>query len=565
MATLKLHNTLTKSLESFEPLAPGGPVLLYSCGPTVYSYAHIGNFRSFLLADLLRRVLEMRGFAVRHVMNITDVGHLTEDHLADAAGEDKLSKAARELGKDPYQIAAHFERCFVEDATTLRLANYRGAEAQDQTRHPRATAFVAEMLAMIQSLIERGFAYVDAAGQVYFEIAKFPEYGQLSGKDLDELREGVRVEVREEKRDPRDFALWKVDPGHLMKWNPHDGTGFAPGAFARLQALVPGGLDPRLGVGFPGWHIECSAMARACLGPIIDIHTGGEDNIFPHHECEIAQSFGAHGDTTAGRKSFARYWLHGRHLLVDGRKMSKRDGTFYTVRDLLDPERQGRADLVAPLRDLGFDGGRVPATVLRHALMSNAYGQSMNFTLELLGQAKASVDRLQSLHDRLRERIDAAPAGPGSVGPGFEALLAGVQSGFDAALADDLNMPNALAEVFRFVREVNAEDPGPAASAKALEALGVLDGVLDVLDRRVRAGLITTAELQARAAAKPPAPSLPPEGEPLSPALVAALLVERHAARLAKEFGRADAARDTLKRRGVVIEDTPHGVRWKLP
>ncbi|MET0384694.1 MAG: hypothetical protein ABW321_01985, partial [Polyangiales bacterium] len=305
---LRLKNTYTRQVETFVPRDPTGPVTLYTCGPTVYSHNQIGNFRSFLMADVLRRVLELRGHGVRQVMNLTDVGHLTEDHLADASGEDKLAQVASQLGWDPYRVAACFEQSFVEDAQALGLRNYSGAEAHAHALHPRATQYVPEMLAMIQVLIERGHAYVDADGQVYFSVASFPEYGRLSGKVLAELNAGVRVAVRSEKRDPRDFALWKVDPKHLMQWDPHGARGWADGEHTRLQALVPHGIDRRLRPGFPGWHIECSAMARAQLGPEIDLHTGGEDNIFPHHECEIAQSYGARRDAAAD-KSFARYWL----------------------------------------------------------------------------------------------------------------------------------------------------------------------------------------------------------------------------------------------------------------
>jgi len=260
-APLRLTNTHSKTQEEFQPLSADGSVRLYSCGPTVYSFAHIGNFRTFLMSDLLRRVLERTGHRVRHVMNITDVGHMTQDHLADAHGEDKLAKAARELGWDPYHVAQHFLTAFEADARALRLRNYSGAEASDPTLHPRATRYIPEMLALIQKLLERNHAYADSAGQVYFSIETFPEYGKLSGKVLEELEAGARVEVREEKRDPRDFALWKSDPHHLMQW------------------------DSPWGRGFPGWHIECSAMSRALLGEgTLDIHTGGEDNIFPHHE-----------------------------------------------------------------------------------------------------------------------------------------------------------------------------------------------------------------------------------------------------------------------------------------
>jgi cysteinyl-tRNA synthetase len=347
-APLRLHNTHSKTLEEFQPLSGDGSVRLYSCGPTVYSFAHIGNFRTFLMADLLRRVLERTGRRVRHVMNITDVGHMTQDHLADAHGEDKLAKAARELGWDPYQVAQHFLTAFEADARALRLRNYSGAEASDPGRHPRATRYIPEMLALIQKLLDSDHAYADSSGQVYFSIESFPDYGKLSGKVIDELEVGARVEVREEKRDPRDFALWKVDPKHLMQWDPHAAEGWPAEDWQRMQQLFPGGVDARVKKGFPGWHIECSAMALACLGETIDLHTGGEDNIFPHHECEIAQSCAALGITVPSpdgpRASFSRFWVHGKHLMVENRKMSKRDGTFFTVRDLLDPGAAGRAD-----------------------------------------------------------------------------------------------------------------------------------------------------------------------------------------------------------------------------
>lgn len=216
MSVLKLKNTYTRTLEVFQPLDAHGRVTMYSCGPTVYSHQHIGNFRSYLMADILRRVLERNGYEVRQVMNITDVGHMTEDHLADAGGEDKLAKAARELGSDPYKVAAHFEAAFFEDAKALRLRIFQGGEADDRALHPQATRHVPEMLAMIHKLLERGYAYIVDSGEVYFEVTRFPEYGELSGKKIDELEAGARVEVRGEKKDPRDFALWKVDTKHLM-------------------------------------------------------------------------------------------------------------------------------------------------------------------------------------------------------------------------------------------------------------------------------------------------------------------------------------------------------------
>jgi cysteinyl-tRNA synthetase len=586
---LVLKNSYSKALEVFAPLDPAGRrVTLYTCGPTVYSHAHIGNFRSFLLADLLRRVLIRRGFVVRQVMNITDVGHMTEDHLADASGEDKLAKAARELGQDPALVARHFERAFVEDAKRLRLSIYQGQEADAADLHPRATEHIPEMLAMIQQLLDRGYAYCDLAGQVYFRVARFAEYGRLSGKDISELESGARVAVRDEKEDPRDFALWKVDDKHLMKWDPRSGAGFPPAEWERYRALVPGGVDPRIGAGFPGWHIECSAMARARLGDTIDIHTGGEDNIFPHHECEIAQSFGAFGsavpapqdaaDAGQSRPCFARYWLHGRHLLVDGRKMSKRDGTFYTLGDLLDPEKAGRPDLGEALQRAGFLAGRVPANVLRYALIAAPYTQPMNFTLDALCQAKTCVERLQSRLDRLREKLaeragdrDAGGhhGGDGDNSPAAElhALLQAAEAGFDAALDNNLNMSQALAEVFAAVAACNQRD-AELTTADARAALALLEGfdaILDVLDRQVRSGLVPTASLDSFASAGSggPGPSTGELPEPPDEAQIERALCQRHADKRAKRFQEADAIRMALRDRGIVIEDTPHGVRWK--
>ncbi len=562
--TLRLKNTYVKSIETFAPLDPAGQrVLFYSCGPTVYSYAHIGNFRSFLVADLLRRVLERRGFRVRHVMNITDVGHMTQDHLADASGEDKLARAARELGWDPYKVAAHFEAAFVEDARALRMKNYAGAEAIDPELHPRATRYVAEMLQMIQVLIERGYAYCDPDGQVYFEIATFPPYGRLSGKVIDDLEEGSRVAVRAEKRDPRDFALWKVDEKHLMQWDPHSPRGWQAEDWERFRRLAPGGVDARIRPGFPGWHIECSAMSRALLGPVIDLHSGGEDNVFPHHECEIAQSFGA-ATQPSPPDSFARYWVHGRHLLVDNKKMSKREGTFFTVRDLMDPGGSKRPDLAERLAEIGFADGRVPANVLRYALISNQYTQPMNFGFDLLAQAKASVERIQSRYDRLRELASEQAAGSAPTTGVRDLVAAGIRE-FDESLDDNLNVPNALAALFKLVTELNQIDLSPADAAEARQALESIDDVLDVLDRETRSGVLTKERiLQMLTAGAQPSFEELVARDSTDAGLVEGLVCLRQAARKAKDFARADAIRDELKRRGVLVDDTPQGTRWKL-
>ncbi len=571
MSGLQLKNSYTKTVEPFEPLHPENKsVSMYSCGPTVYSHQHIGNFRSFLVADLLRRVLELNGYTVRHVMNITDVGHMTEDHLADASGEDKLSKAARELGSDPYTVANHFERAFAEDAAALRLKIYQGAEADDPSIHPRATGHVPEMLAMIQALLDRGYAYVDSRGQAYFAIEKFADYGRLSGKVLEELEAGARVAVRDEKKDPRDFALWKVDDKHLMQWDPHGSRGWAPEDRERLARLVPQGVAAALAPGFPGWHIECSAMSSALLGRQIDIHTGGEDNAFPHHECEIAQSYGAFGSGTPATPAsltreiesptFARYWIHGRHLLFEGRKMSKREGTLFTVRDILGPREGKRPDVIARFEAVGITEARVSGNVLRYALMSNPFTQPMNFTFDLLVQAKASVERLQTCYDRLRE---AGAAGGGQVRAAdhVASLAEGARRDFKEALDDNLNTPNALAVVFAAITSINQMSLDAVSAGPAMELLGYFDAVLDVLDRRVLSGVVTFAEITA---AKLPGDDQSLANASLDDATIRSWIAVRHAAKKAREFKRSDEIRDGLRERGVLIEDVALGVRWKL-
>lgn len=566
MSVLKLKNTWTGEMEVFQPLN-GNTVTMYSCGPTVYSFAHIGNFRSFLMSDILRRTLELNGYEVRHVMNITDVGHMTVDDVADAEGEDKMGKTARELGWDPWRVAKHFEDAFVEDAKALRLKLYQGEEADDPELHPRAARHVAEMLAMIQKLIERQFAYVDSQGQVYFDIQKFPEYGELSGKKVDELEAGKRVAVSGDKRDPRDFYLWKVDEKHLMQWDPHSAEGWPDGDWEHFKSIQPDGVDPRIKPGFPGWHVECSAMARAHLGGLIDIHTGGEDNIFPHHECEVAQSYGAYATTVPGphgahdadqpRKTFARYWVHGRHLLVDNRKMSKSDGTFYTVRDLMDPVGAERPDVAEKLTELGFKGGRVSANVLRYALIANPYTQPMNFGFDSLQQANASVERLQGLFDRLRE-VEAE----GTPDSDLAATCETAREGFLNAMNDNLNVPNALAVVFGLVNELNQRNPEGADAYEARQALDYFDSVLDVLVRDVRTGLITRKELDAAVDQTFDVDAL--VAGSFDADNVQQLILARHAARKSKDFGTADKIRDALKAANVAIDDTPRGTRWSL-
>ncbi len=472
---IRLHNTLTQRLEPFVPLVDGR-VSMYHCGPTVYSSPHIGNFRSFLLADLLRRFFEDQGLRVHQVMNVTDVGHMTDDE-ADR-GEDKLEAAARKEKLDPWAIARKYEDEFRDCLAKLRF--------RMPHELPRATDHIAEMGAIIDDLLQKGFAY-QVNGNVYFAIEKFPAYGKLSKKVLDDLVEGARVAVLDEKRDPRDFALWKVDDKHLMQW----------------EAPFRGGVR-----GFPGWHIECSAMAMKYLGHSFDLHTGGEDNLFPHHECEIAQSEAHTGEP------FVRTWLHVKHLLVDGQKMSKRTGNFTTVQQVL---------------DRGYTG-----VELRYALLRVQYRQTLNFTMQGLDEARAAIQRVQGARERLvrlRDGVDLA---------GRDDVTTVVREAVDAfvaALSEDLNTSEALAAVFGLVTAVNKRTPDVDGARVALSAFARFEDVLACF------GDEPTAQ----------APQAPPEVE--------ALLASRQAARKSKAFAEADRLRGEIEAAGWRIVDTAAGPR----
>ena len=460
-------NSLTRAKEPFEPIEPG-VVRLYSCGPTVHDYAHIGNFRAFVFVDILKRHLLLRGFQVRHIMNITDVGHMTTD--ADE-GEDKIGKSARERGLSAWDVVLMFSEAFFEDIRSLRIL------PADQ--YPKASEHVPDMIRMVERILERGFAYV-ANGSVYFDLTKFPDYGRLSGNTLANLQEGARIVVNPEKRHPFDFALWKAAPTSVMRW------------------------ESPWSVGVPGWHMECTAMAMRYLGEQLDIHTGGEDNLFPHHECEIAQA-----ESATGKSPYVRCWMHNRHLLVDGTKMSKSLGNFFTLRDLVAK-------------------GHSPVAV-RYLLLSGQYRMPLNFTLKGLEDAASAVRRINDFVARL----DEAPEAEG--GPDVTPLCDKAKNDFAAALDDDLNTSQALAAVFGFMHEVNRLALTRASAATVRQAMAYFDRVLDVLETR----------------------KVTLDGE------VERLIAERQTARKARDFKKADAIRNDLLQRGIVLEDTPQGVRWK--
>jgi len=536
---LRLYNTLTRRLEDFVPADPAH-VTFYSCGPTVYDDAHIGNFRSFLAADLLRRWIESplceivsSGAArvhtgprrVTHVMNITDVGHMTDDADGGENGEDRMAVAGRRLAEakksgklppsvatdldpnNPYTIAAFYAHRFIEDAKKLGLKLAIEAE-NDPSLMPRATKSIDGMVAMIRQLIASGHAYATGApGQrvVYFKVTSFPAYGTLSGNTLEKLQSGAGGRVQDEhqgqKQHPADFLLWKEDPRHIMKWpSPVDGWGD----------------------GYPGWHIECSVMSASRLAPeiarrtrrlagssaLIDLHSGGEDNIFPHHECEIAQTCCAFNENPAGA-TYARMWFHPRFLMVNGDKMSKSKGNFFTARDL-------------------FDKGHEPAA-LRHALISTHYRSNANFTEQLLKDAARVVERWRKIAD-----APSAATNPPGQGARDAARLA-----FADALHEDLNIAGAIAAINTWVGVCDA--PGMEDSA----LMRMFDDVLGVLS--LPRSAITSTAIGVFL------PGVTPSDD------VQSLLEQRRAARAAKDFKKSDEIRDALLKMGYTIKDVAGG------
>jgi cysteinyl-tRNA synthetase len=464
---LRFYNSLGRKYQDFVPLQ-SGKAGLYTCGPTVYNFAHIGNFRAYMFEDLLRRTLELCGYQVNHVMNLTDV-------------DDKTIRDSQAAGMALDAFTKQYKDAFFADIETLRI---RRAHT-----YPAATEHIGEMIKLIRKLFDAGVAYQADDGSVYFSIAKWPAYGQLQKVDRDQIRAGVRISHDEyAKESVADFALWKA-------WSEADGD-------------VAWGSP--WGKGRPGWHIECSAMSEKYLGPQFDIHCGGVDNMFPHHEDEIAQSEAANGCR------FVNYWLHCAHLIVEGEKMSKSLGNFYTLRDLAEKGYVGRE--------------------IRWVLIGTHYRQQLDFSLQALEAARASLQRLDAFRARLTEAAEAPDAGVEAA----TERAAKAQADFQAGLEDDLNISAALAALFDLVRDGNRMlDEGTVGGAGAqalLAVLAVIDSVLDAMT--------------------------PDESEGVTPEILA-LAEERQAARKAKDFARADEIRDQLAAEGWVVEDTPKGPRVK--
>ncbi len=462
---LRFYNTLTQKVEPFAPLADN-TVRMYTCGPTVYDYAHIGNFRTFVFYDLLRKWLRARGFRLDHVMNITDV-------------DDRIIQNAVSLHQPVDDYTARYIAAFADDCATLRL--------EKPERLVRATEHIGDMVQAIEHLAETGHTYV-SEGSVYFRISTFPGYGKLSHTDFSGMRSGARVDVdKYDKDNARDFALWKATKEGEPSW------------------------PAEIGAGRPGWHIECSVMAIKYLGATLDLHAGGVDLIFPHHENEIAQSEALTG------KTFARFWVHSEFLLVEGQKMSKSLGNFFTLRQVL-------------------ERGYAPEAI-RYLLASVPYRKQLNFTFDGLKSAATSIERLRNF--KLRLETEKFPEGKNEK---IAERTAAARKQFAESMDDDLNTAEALAAVFEYLRDANSVmDAGEFHAedvAGALDLLARFDAIFDVIKPTAQAGALSDAEVEA-------------------------LIAERTKVKTARNFARADEIRGQLLEQGVILEDTKGGVRWK--
>jgi len=467
--SISIYNTITRKKEPFEPLTPG-KVTMYVCGPTVYDLIHVGNARPLIFFDVVRRYLA-KFYDVAYVVNFTDV-------------DDKLIRRAEETGRTVPELAEQNIKDFLTDAGALKVP--------PATLHPRVTENMDDIVAFIKELVDRGFAY-ESGGDVYFRTAKFPEYGKLSHQHLDELQYGIRVDVDERKERPQDFVLWKAaKPGEISWASPW-------------------------GEGRPGWHIECSTMARKFLGDTIDIHGGGMDLTFPHHECEIAQSEALTG------KPFARYWMHNAFLNLNNEKMSKSLGNVVNARELV---------------------ARHTPEAVRFLMLSTHYRNPLNFTDEGLQQAQNGLERIANCRSNLKHLLKNAPEtdapADANAAAATEAKLESIRASFHAKMSDDFNTPDAITAVFDLVAEANAVMAAGAPDASLLKRIDALfqemDDVLGIL-----------AE----------------ESEELLDEEIERLIVERTEARKARNFARADEIRDLLAAQGIVLEDTPQGIRWK--
>jgi cysteinyl-tRNA synthetase len=463
---VKVYNTLTRKKEEFIPIEEG-KVKMYVCGPTVYNLFHIGNARTFIIFDTVRKYLEYRGYEVRFIQNFTDI-------------DDKMIKKANDTGTTVKNLGDHYITEYYKDADALKIKR--------ATVNPRATEYISQMVKFISELIEKGYAY-EMHGDVYFATKRFNEYGKLSGQNLDDLQSGARIEVDERKQDPMDFALWKSSKENEPSW------------------------ESPWGPGRPGWHIECSCMAFDLLGETIDIHAGGTDLVFPHHENEIAQSESRTG------KTFARYWLHGAFVNVDNRKMSKSLNNFFTAREILE---------------------RYDSEVVRLFMLSGHYRTQINFTVELLDSAKASLDRMYNGLSRLNGFLKNEKEKMDEKDEETKRILTAYKDRYIEKMDDDFNTADAISVIFELIREMNIridENSSKEIVAFAMDLLKELGSPIGIMQNPLGGTLETEVE---------------------------ALIEERQKARKEKNFALSDKIRDDLAARGVVLEDTPQGVRWSL-
>nr|BDA24380.1 cysteine--tRNA ligase [Clostridium perfringens]BDA30779.1 cysteine--tRNA ligase [Clostridium perfringens] len=464
---IKVYNTLNKKKEEFIPLTPG-EVKMYVCGPTVYNFFHIGNGRTFIVFDTIRRYFEYRGFKVDFVQNFTDI-------------DDKMIKKANEEGTTVKKIGDTYIKEYYQDADALNI--------ERATVNPRATEFIGEIIKFVKGLVDKGYAY-EVDGDVYFSTKKFEGYGKLSGQNIEDLQSGARISVDERKKDPMDFAIWKAQkPGEPAWKSPW-------------------------GMGRPGWHIECSCMAKKLLGETIDIHAGGSDLKFPHHENEIAQSEALTGEP------FARYWLHSAFVNVNNEKMSKSLNNFFTAREILE---------------------RYDADVIRFLMLSAQYRQQLNFSEDLLESAKASVERIYNAIGNLENLIDEVSREEmNEEEKAYLESLNKYKEKYIEKMDDDFNTADAITAIFDLIKDTNTNitiDSSKELAKKALELIRELGAPLGMFQKSTKGNLEEEIE---------------------------ALIAERQQARKDRDFALADKIRDELKDRGIVLEDTPQGVRWKM-
>ncbi|CCJ33135.1 Cysteinyl-tRNA synthetase [Caloramator australicus RC3] len=464
--TIKIYNTMTRQKEVFNPITPG-EVKMYACGPTVYNYFHIGNARTFIVFDTIRRYLEYRGYKVKFIQNFTDI-------------DDKLIRRANEEGTTVKEVAEKYIKEYYKDADGLKIKR--------ATVNPRATEFIGEIIAFVKDLVDKGYAYV-VDGDVYFDTTKFKEYGKLSHQSIEDLEAGARIEIDERKRNPMDFALWKAKKEGEPAW------------------------ESPWGEGRPGWHIECSTMACSLLGETIDIHGGGADLIFPHHENEIAQSEARNG------KPFANYWMHVAYLNVNNQKMSKSLNNFFTAREILE---------------------KYDAEVVRLFMLSGHYRNPINFSIELLDQAKAALERLYNAIANLEHVIETSEDRELTAEElEFFNRLDSFRERYIEVMDDDFNTADGISVIFDLVREVNTnikEGSPKKLAQKALDLIRELGSPLGILEKSTKGSLDEEIER---------------------------LIEERQKARKEKNYALADKIRDQLKEMGIILEDTPQGVRWK--